>query len=105
MTIFRSNNVYRSMSAMTSLLRLATSNKFRMARFYFSVCEVDPFTSHAESLVSALDDSNPDKRYFSALVRLVKASAFPYNREEDMPRNIRERLIELVRAYRFVLYV
>ena len=57
-TIFRSDNIYRSMSALTSLIRLSAQ---KMTTFFVAVSDVEPFISHADGLVDALEDSNPEK--------------------------------------------
>ena len=91
------------MSALTSLIRLATSSRPEMTSFFVAVSEVEPFISHADALVDALEDSNPEKRCFRMLVGLAKATTYLYERN-DVPdgfaHDIRSRLIQLLRAYR-----
>ena len=104
MTIFRSENIYRSMSALTSIINLSTKN--RIGSFFIVVSEVEPFISHADALVDALDDSNPEKQCFWALVGLARATTLFYLRDEvpdRFVRDIRSRLIQMVHAYRYVL--
>ena len=95
------------MSALTSLIRLSTSSGHEMTPFFVAVSEVEPFTSHAKALVDALEDSNPEKQDFRALVGLVKATTLLYRRDNHIPdgfaHDIRSRLIRLLRAYRYVL--
>ena len=62
------------MSALTSLIRLSISRGLEMASFFVAVSEVEPFISHADALVDALEDSNPEKQGFRALVGLARAS-------------------------------
>ena len=103
MTIFRSDNIYRSMSALTSLIRLSTQE---MTEFFVAVSDVEPFISHADALVDALEDSNPEKHSFRTLVRLAKATTLLYRRDgfpDGLAHNIRSRLIRLLHAYRYVL--
>ena len=103
-TIFRSDNIYRSMSALTSLIRLSAHQMTIM--FFVSVSDVEPFISHADALVDALEDSNPEKQQFRLLVGLARASTFLYWRY-DVPHgfahDIRSRMIRLLHAYRYVL--
>ena len=94
------------MSALTSLIRLATSSVQDMTSFFVTVSDVEPFISHADGLVDALEDSNPEKQDFRALVGLARASTLLYERD-DVPdglvHDVRSRLIRLLRAYRCVL--
>ena len=105
-TIFRSDNIYRSMSALTSLIRLCTPGGMSMTSFFVAVSDVEPFISHADGLVDALEDSNPEKQCFRLLVRLARATTLLYYRD-DVPvgfaHDIRSRLIRLLHAYRYVL--
>ena len=105
-TIFRSDNIYRSMSALTSLIRLATSSRQEMTEFFVTVSDVEPFISHADALVDALEDSNLEKQYFRALVGLARASTLLYGGNEapdGLSHDIRSRLIRLLRANRYLL--
>ena len=94
------------MSALTSLIRLSTSTGLQMTRFFIAVSDVEPFISHADALVDALEDSNPEKESFRALVGLARATTLFYGRG-DVPNgfahDIRSRLIRLLHAYRYVL--
>ena len=89
------------MSALTSLIRLATSSVQDMTSFFVTVSDVEPFISHADALVDALEDSNPEKQGFRALVGLARATTFLYDRD-DVPdgfaHDIRSRLIRLLHA-------
>ena len=89
------------MSALTSLIRLSTQE---MTEFFVAVSDVEPFISHADALVDALEDSNPEKQSFRALVGLARASTLLHWRD-DVPdgHDIRPRLIRLLHAYRYVL--
>ena len=103
-TIFSSENIHRSMSALTSLINL--SGRALVAPFYVAVSEVEPFIAHADALVDALDDSNPEKQCFRALVGLARAAGLLYQRREvpdRFVRDIRSRLIQMVHAYRYAL--
>ena len=105
-TIFRSDNVYRSMSALTSLIRLAMSSGLEITSFLVAVSEVEPFISHADALVDALEDSNPEKQCFRALVGLARATTLLHYRgdvPDGLAHDIRSRLIRLLHAYRYVL--
>ena len=102
-TIFRSDNIYRSMSALTSLIRLSTQE---MTEFFVAVSDVEPFISHADTLVDALEDSNPEKQCFRALVGLARATTLLYEPTvvpDGLAHDIRSRLIRLLHAYRYVL--
>ena len=91
------------MSALTSLIRLATK---RMTSFFAAVSEVEPFISHADALVDALEDSNPEKQPFRALVGLARATSLFYEPTvvpDGLAHDIRSRLIRLLHAYRYVL--
>ena len=94
------------MSALTSLIRLATSRGHKMTMFFVAVSDVEPFISHADALVDALEDSNPEKQCFRALVRLARATTLLYERDDvpdGLTHDIRPRLIRLLHAYRYVL--
>ena len=97
------------MSALTSVIRLSSSAGPRwssIAPFFVAVSEVESFISHADALVDALEDSDPEKQYFRALVGLARAATLFYERS-DVPdgsaHNIWSRLIRLLHAYRYVL--
>ena len=105
-TIFSSDNIHRSMSALTSLIRLSTSPGLRMTSFFVAVSEVEPFISHADALVDALEDSNPEKQDFRLLIGLARATTLLYRRDDvpdGLAHDIRSRLIRLLHAYRYVL--
>ena len=91
------------MSALTSLIRLSTK---RITTFFVAMSSAEPFISHADALVDALEDSNPEKQPFRALVGLARATTL-FRRRDDVPdgfaHDIRSRLIRLLRAYRYVL--
>ena len=102
-TILSSENIYRSMSALTSLIHLSTVNWIDM--FFVAVSEEEPFISHAEALGAALADSDPNKKYFRTLVGLARATSYLYEHEHvptGFSFGIRSRLIELLREYRCV---
>ena len=105
--ISRSRNIYRSMSALTSLIRLSTVKWLScIAPFFIAVSRVDPFISYVDALVDTLEYSNPEKRYFRALVDLAKATTLLYFRTEvpiDFHHDVRRRMIQLLHAYRYVL--
>ena len=94
------------MSALTSLIRLVTSSVQDMTSFFVAVSDVEPFISHADALVDALEDSNPEKQGFRALVGLARATTLLYRRHDvpvGLAHDIRSRLIRLLHAYRYVL--
>ena len=94
------------MSALKSLIRLATSSGQEMTSFFVAVSDVEPFISHADALVDALEDSNPEKQGFRALVGLARATTLLYRRDDvpdGLAHDIRSRLIRLRHAYRYVL--
>ena len=94
------------MSALTSLTRLVTSSVLGMASFFVAVSEVEPFISHADALVDALEDSNPEKQGFRALVGLARATTllhWQHDVPDGLAHDIRSRLIRLLHAYRYVL--
>ena len=94
------------MSALMSLIRLSTSIGQDMTPFFVAVSDVEPFISHADALVDALEDSNPEKQPFRALVGLARASTLLYCRNDvpdGLAHDIRSRLIRLLHAYRYVL--
>ena len=109
--IFRSDNVYRCMSAMTSLIRLSTRSGLFLStigELISAVSEVtsEPFIYHVDALVDALEDSNPEKQCFRALVGLARATTLLYWRNDvpdGLAHHIRSRLIRLLHAYRYVL--
>ena len=90
------------MSALTSLIRLSAQ---KMSTFFVAVSDVEPFISHADALVDALEDSNPEKQCFRILVGLAKVTIF-YHRDDvpdGLAHDIRSRLIRLLHAYRYVI--
>ena len=94
------------MSALTSLIRLSTSNEQEMTSFFVAVSEVEPFISHADAVVDALEDSNPEKQPLRLLVGLARAATLLYYRNDvpyGLAHDIRSRLIRLLHAYRYVL--
>ena len=101
------------MSALTSLIRLSTSRGFwwtSIASFFIAVSEVEPLISHVDALVDALEDSNPEKQCFRILVGLAKAVILSCHRtrnnvSDGFAHDIRSRLIRLLRAYRYVLFL
>ena len=93
------------MSALTSLIRLSASSGYEMTSFFVAVSGVEPFISHADALVDALEDSNPEKQCLRILVGLAKVTIF-YHRDDvpdGLAHDIRSRLIRLLHAYRYVL--
>ena len=109
MIISRSENVYRSMAALTSLICISSTSTFEITLFFVVASEVEPFISHAEALVDALDDSNPEKPCFRAFVGLARAFSLHYLREGDsrcirITHDMRKRLIRLLHAYRYVVH-
>ena len=94
------------MSALTSLIRLTASSGRAMTSFFVAVSDVEPFISHADALVDALEDSNPEKQGFRALVGLARATALLYQRtdvSDGFAHDVRSLLIRLLHAYRYVL--
>ena len=97
------------MSALRSLISLSTLEELDLpsfAPFFIAVSEVEPFISHADALVDALEDSNPEKQGFRALVGLAKATTLLYWRNDvpdGLAHDIRTRLIRLLHAYRYVV--
>ena len=91
------------MSALTSLIRLSAQE---MASFFVAVSDVEPFISHADALVDALEDSNPEKQYFQVLAGLARATILLYWRvvfQVGLAYEIRARHVQLLHAYRYVL--
>ena len=77
-----------------------------MTQFFVAVSDVEPFISHADGLVDALEDSNPEKQDFRALVGLARATTLLYEPTvvpDGLAHDIRSRLIRLLHAYRYVL--
>ena len=94
------------MSALTSLIRLSMSRGLEMTSFFVAVSDVEPFISHMDALVDTLEDSNPEKQGFRALVGLARATTLLYRRDDvpdGLAHDIRSRLIRLLHAYRYVL--
>ena len=103
MTILRSENIYRSMSALTSLARLSTMDL--TAAFFVAVSEVEPIISHVDALVNALEDSNPEKQYFQVLAGLARATILLYWRgvvPVGLAHEIQTCHVQLLHAYRYV---
>ena len=96
------------MSALTSLIRLSASSRQEMTSFFVAVSDMEPFISHADALVDALEDSNPEKQGFRVLVGLARAAALLYEPTvipDGLAHDIRSRLIRLLHAYRYVIRV
>ena len=77
-----------------------------MTSFFVAVSDMEPFISHADALVDALQDSNPEKQDFRVLVGLARATTLLYGRDgvpDGFAHDIRSRLIRLLHAYRYVL--
>ena len=77
-----------------------------MTSFFVAVSDVEPFISHADGLVDALEDSNPEKQPFRALVGIARASSLLYywgDVPDGFAHDIRSSLIRLLHAYRYVL--
>ena len=97
------------MSALTSLIRLSATTGAEWASispFFVAVSDVESFISHADALVDALEDSDPEKQCFRALVGLARATTLLYERDDvpdGLAHDIRSRLIRLLHAYRYVL--
>ena len=95
------------MAALTSLTKVSATSPTLFRPFFVAVSEAEPFISHANALVNTLDDSDPEKPYFRAFVGLARAISLHYVREEfsdDFAHDIRNRLIRLLYAYRYVVY-
>ena len=85
---------------------MGTGSYWTIAPFFIAVSEVEPIISHAEAHVDVLEDSNPEKKCFRALVGLARATTLLYQRNEapdGFTHDIREGLIQLLHAYRYVL--
>ena len=96
------------MSALTSLINLSmgTGSYWTIAPFFIAVSEVEPFISHVDALVDALEDSNPEKKHFRALVELARATTLLYDRNKipvSFALDIRTRFTQLLNTYRYVL--
>ena len=92
------------MSALTSLARLSTMDL--TAAFFVTVSEEEPSISHVDALVSALEDSSPEKQYFRVLAGLARATTLLYWRgviPVGSAHDVRSRLILLLHAYGYVL--
>lgn len=73
---------------------------------YISVSAVEPIF-HLESLANALDDSNPEKKYFLLLVGLARAHVHMIEWEtvitEELAHSFRQKLLEILDLSRCVL--
>lgn len=110
LTFFRSGSIYRSMTALTSLIHLSVMQRTATGKFIFlaAVTDVEPLISHINALIDDLEDSNEEKQVFRALVGLARATALLHQRPEipdGFAQDIRERLIKLLRAYKYVLCI
>ena len=95
------------MAALMTLLKVSMAETSLFQPFFVAVSKVEPFISHAEALVDALDDSNPEKPCFRAFVGLARAFSLHYLRYSRCIRithDIRNRLIRLLYAYRYVVH-
>ena len=106
MRILRSENVYRSMAALTSLICISSTSTFEITLFFVVASEVEPFISHVDTLVGTLEDSNSEKQFFRALVGLARATTLLFRPEErhvpaDFTHDIRTRMIQLLHVYRY----
>ena len=92
------------MSALASLINIFKPNWF--SPFFAAVSRKEPFISHADALVDALEETNPEKQCFRVLVGLARATTHLYFREEvpdGFAQDIRSRLVRLLHAYRCAL--
>lgn len=105
-SVRRSENLYRAVAALTSLIHVTMTKIFDIAPFFIAVSEFEPFISHLDPVINSLAESNQDKKYFHALGGLAKATALLYVREEvpdDLPYYLWDCLIKLLYAYGYVL--
>lgn len=95
------------MAALMSLIKVSATNSYYTLSFYIAVSEVEPFIPHVDAIVNNLDDSNPEKLYFRAMVSLARATTLYYWKElpDGFVCVIRSRLIRLLFAYRYVVYL
>ena len=93
------------MTALTALTKISMKH-FPFRPFFVAVSKIEPFISHAAALVDNLDDSNPEKSYFREMISLARAISLHYVRvpvdPDGVVRDIRNRLIRLLHAYRYV---
>lgn len=105
--ILRSNSLYRSAAALSALIRLTTSWSL-YGHFYISVAAVEPIF-HLESLANALDDANPEKKYFLLLIGLARAQLhYVYDFSapgitKEFAINYRQKFLEILDSSRCVL--
>ena len=97
------------MAALMTLLKACMADTSLFHPFFVAVSEVEPFILHAEALVDALDDSDPEKSCFRVFVGLARAFSLHYLRKGDyqctrITHDIRDRLIRLLHAYRYVVH-
>lgn len=97
--ILRSDSLYRSAAALSALFRLAASWTILYNEFFVSVAAVEPIF-HLESLANALDDSNPEKKYFLLLVGLARAQLHFIKEDteitEELAHSFRQKLLEIL---------
>lgn len=105
--IIRSDSLYRSAAALSTLIRLSMSAPL-YGKFYFAVAAVEPIFDLGP-LASALDDSNPEKKYFLLLVGLARARLHFVQRSEiseiteELALSFRQKLLEILDSSRCVL--
>ena len=98
----RSKNVYRSITALASIIHVSSMNRHSIGPLLVAVSETNPFISHVNAVVEALDNSRPEKQYFQALVRLARAPTILYGQPDNFVCTLRRDLIQVIRLYRYV---
>ena len=104
LTVCRSKNVYRSVAALTSLIRVASSDRQSIGPFFAAVSRAEPVIDHVDAEVEALDMSE-QKQYFQLLVRLAKISVLlqtPLGTSEMSFHKLRQNLNQLLQVYTYV---
>lgn len=102
LTPYRSNSIYRSAAALAALIHLNNLHH-EYAYFVWSVHQVEPLF-HLQTLASALDDSNTEKKFLATLITLACEGVHGRRCRERLTsvriENLRRRLLGLLDSYR-----
>lgn len=97
-------SIGRSALALSVFISSTLTNNF-CADFFIGISKVEPIFN-LESLTTTLDNSRPEKRFTLLLVQLAKANVIALDSRlpsAELARDVRQRLLQLVEARRYVL--
>ena len=95
--------MYRSISALTALIRLSAKSRSYIGPFFAAVSEAEPIIERLDAAVETLDDSKPEAQHFRLLLNLAKASIDIHGRSKaskEAAYSLRQSLIGTLYEYR-----